>query len=87
MSLSEEDIVYVPYLRHRHNCAAIESAKQGKPFEMLIVPEDDQRNEVARGARAVLRGDDLFIRMPDGVDNRFPYQDLLAWIKKEKPAS
>ena len=87
MNTPDEDIVYVPHLRHRHNCSVIERANEGKPFEMLIVPENDQRNVVARGARAVLRGDDLIIRMPDGVDDRFPYQDLLAWIKKESPAS
>jgi hypothetical protein len=87
MHLPDEEISYVPHVRHRHNGSVIENAKEGKPFEILIVPENDQRNVVARTTRAVLRGDNLIIRMPDGVDTLYPYQDLLDWIKKEKPAS
>jgi hypothetical protein len=79
----DKEIVYVPHMRHRHNCSVIKSAQEGKPFDMLIVPENDQRNEVARSARAVLRGDKLIIRMPDGVDDFLPYQDLLARIERE----
>jgi hypothetical protein len=83
----DEEISYVPHVRHRHNCSVIGQAKEGKPFEILIVPENDQRNVVARITRAVLRGDDLTIRMPDGVDSSLPYQDLLARMEREKPGS
>jgi len=83
MTPQDEEIVYVPHVRHRHNCSVIKSAQEGKPFDILIVPENDQRNEVARSARAVLRGDNLIIRMPDGVDDFLPYQDLLARIERE----
>jgi len=83
MTPHDEEIVYVPHVRHRHNYSVIKSAQEGKPFDILIVPEKDQRNEVARSARAVLRGDKLIIRMPDGVDDFLPYQDLLARIERE----
>jgi hypothetical protein len=83
MTSQDEEIVYVPHVRHRHNCSVIKSAQEGKPFDILIVPENDQRNEVARSARAVLRGDNLIIRMPDGVDDFLPYEDLLARIERE----
>jgi hypothetical protein len=80
-----EDIAYIPHLRHRHNCSVIESAKAGKPIQVLIVPDDDQRDEVAKVAEAVLEGDLFYIRMPDGIRWPFPYQDLLTLIEQHKP--